>query len=213
MRRLATLALAVAIPLLGQAQKDFLSADEIDQIREAQEPNARLELYVTFAKSRVEMVRQLTAKEKAGRSILIHDKLDEFSKIIEAIDTVADDAIRRKVDVTVGMKAVAAAEQGMLETLQKVEEAAPSDLERYQFVLKNAIDTTSDSVEMSQQDLKARAAGVNARDEQEKKERVELSTPEKVEEMKKEEKKTTDDAKKQRKAPTLRRKTETEKKE
>jgi hypothetical protein len=203
---LAMAATLVAAPLF--AQKDFLNADEVDQIREAQEPNARLTLYVGFAKHRVELVRQLVAKEKAGRSILIHDQLEEYTRIIEAIDTVADDALRRKLDIAEGMKLVTGAEKQMLDTLQKVEESSPKDMERYEFVLKNAIDTTSDSVEMSQQDLAARSKDINARDEREKKEMESLTPSDKQAQANEDEKKSDDDTKKQRKAPTLRRKGE-----
>jgi hypothetical protein len=190
------------------AQKDFLSADEVDQIREAQEPNDRLKLYVEFAKHRVELVRQLAEKEKAGRSILIHDQLEEYTKIIEAIDTVVDDALRRKLDIAEGMKVVAGAEKEMLETLQKVEESSPKDRERYEFVLKNAIDTTSDSAEMSQQDLASRSKDIDAKDAREKKEIESLSTPDKRQQAREDRKKAGDEANKQRKAPTLRRKGE-----
>jgi hypothetical protein len=194
--------LALAVSGLAQ-QRDYLTADEIDQVREAQEPNARLLLYVHFAKQRIAQVQQFLAKEKAGRSALIHDALEDYTHIIEAIDTVSDDALRRKVAMDEGMKAVAAAEKEMLATLNKIEESNAKDLPRFEFALKAAIDTTSDSAELSEEDLKTRATGLAAQDQKEKEEKQALLGT-----KDKEDKKTADatdakDGKPKRKAPSL----------
>jgi len=195
----------VAILWAGAAlaqQRDFLTADEIDQVRETQEPNARLALYVQFARQRMSLLNQLLSKEKPGRSALIHDVLEDYTHIIESIDTVADDGLKRKVALEEGMKLVAAAEKDMLGTLQKIEETEPKDLPRYEFALKTAIDTTSDSKELSEEDLSSRAGAVAAKDKKEKEEKeAMLGTKEKEAAKKDEDKKEGDQPK--RKAPSL----------
>jgi hypothetical protein len=157
----------LALPLA--AQRDFLTADEIDQIKEAQEPNLRLKLYADFAKLRLDLVKNLLGKEKAGRSILIHDTLDQYSKILDAIDTVADEASARKTDIKLGLAAVASTEKAMLPILKQIEESRPKDLERYEFSLTQAIETTSDSLDLAEQDLGKRGADVEKREQAQKK--------------------------------------------
>ena len=176
MRYLAILLVCAAC---GFAQeRDYLTADEVDQIREAQEPNARLKLYILFARTRLALLQQYLSKEKPGRAALVHDTLEDYTRIIEAIDTVADDALVRKLPLDLGMKEVATAETEMLATLQKIEDSAPKDLARYEFVLKNAIDTTSDSKELSEEDLHTRATEVAAQDKKDKQDRKALATDE-----------------------------------
>ena len=138
------LALALAAPVA--AQRDFLTADETDQIRLAQDPNDRLKLYVHFAQQRLDLLKHMFASQKPGRSALIHDTLDDYSKIVEAIDTVTDDALKRKVTVDEGVAAVAKAEKEMLPVLKQFEESRPKDFSRYEFSLKQAIETTTDSL-------------------------------------------------------------------
>src|SRR5271166_1395320 len=171
------LAMVLVFAASGFAQeRDFLTADEVDQVREVQEPNARLKLYIQFAKLRLALLQQYLNKEKPGRSALIHDTLEDYTHIIEAIDTVADDALVRKAQLDIGMKEVATAEAEMLATLQKIEDSEPKDLARYQFVLKSAIDTTSDSKELSEEDLHTRAGDLAAGEKKEKQERDALLT-------------------------------------
>ena len=204
MRWLAILLISGAC---GFAQeRDFLTADEVDQIRDAQEPNARLKLYILFARQRLALLEQFLSKEKPGRSALIHDTIEDYTHIIEAIDTVADDALVHKAQLDVGMKEVATAEAEMLTKLQKIEDSAPKDLARYEFALKNAIDTTSDSKELSEEDLHTRAGAVTAEDKKEKQDRDALLTDKEKAENKKANKDaaaTADDGKPKRKAPTL----------
>jgi hypothetical protein len=187
------------------AQRDFLTADEADQVRLAQNPNDRLKLYLYLAKQRINIAQSVLAKEKAGRSILVHNALEDFSQIVEAIDSVADDALKRKLDIKEGMAAVSKGEKELLAGLEKIQDSQPKDLARYEFVLKQAIETTRDSLEGSQEDLKARSAEIQAKEEKENKEREALMQPKDLEAKKAEEKKAAETT---RKAPTLYRKGE-----
>jgi len=193
------LLLFVASLCLAQ-DRDFLSPNEVAQIREAQDPNDRLTLYVHFAKMRMDLIEQYLAKEKPGRSIFIHDNLEDYSRIIEAIDSVADDALRHNHPIDKGMLLVLDAEKDFLDKLTKIQDADPKDLDRYKFVLTEAIDTTSDSHELSMEDSAKRTAELAAQDNKEKKSREALMPAKEVKDRK-QASKAEDDKKK--KVPSL----------
>ena len=200
--------LALAAPLW--AQRDFLTADEASQIREAQEPNERLKLYAKFAKERTQMAQSLANKDKPGRSILIHDALEDYSKILDAIDDVTDDALLRKLEVKLGLEAVVGMEKQTLPMLQKIQSSQPKDLARFDFALQQALETTEDSIKASQEDLGKRSEQVEARDAREKKQLKELGATgdddAKADRDKAEgDKKADSDQQPKRKAPTLKR--------
>jgi hypothetical protein len=199
-RLLAAVALLVA--LAPAQQRDFLTADEIDQIREAQEPNARLILYAKFARERIAMVKNLLAKEKPGRSLMIHDALEDYSKIIDAIDDVADQALGKKVDLQQGLGQVARMELDAIPVLKRVQDSKPKDIERYEFVLKTALDTTRDSLELTESDTEKRGAQVEAREAEEKKAIRDSMTPVERESRQAEERKA-EQQQERRRPPTL----------
>ncbi|MBI4889163.1 MAG: hypothetical protein HY821_00970 [Acidobacteria bacterium] len=182
MRLLIALLLAV-LPLA--AQSDFLTTDEADQLRVAQEPDLRLPLYLRFAKQRVDLLEQLFAQKKTGRSGLIHDTLEQYTQIIEAIDTNIDDAIRRQKPLT-SLSGIAKAEREMLEVLEKFASVEAPDKGRYRFALDQAIETTRDSAELSDQDLRERTRTVEQKEVDLRKEREAMMSTEQKEAAEKE---------------------------
>jgi len=199
----AAVLLAASIPLA--AQRDFLTAEEVDLVREAQDPNDRLKLYVKFAESRLALLRHLFASQRPGRSARIHETLEDYTKIIEAIDTVSDDALKRNLDIQTGVQAVADGEKKLLAALEELERTPAADRARYEFALTTAIDATRDSLEMSLEELGSRRRDVAAKESRERAEREASMTPEQRQEKRAAEKKEADA---KRKVPTLRRKGE-----
>lgn len=210
MKHVAASLLLLSASLWGQARRDFLTADEVDQIRlTAQDPNARLTLYATFARLRVDLVKSALAEERAGRSGMVHDTLEDYTRVIEAIDTVTDDALKRNLVIDEGVAAVVKAEEEMLADLEKIQESQPKDLARYRFALITAVETTGDSLELFKQDLKARRREAITRDVEEKKLRETLMTPAEAATRREAAKKREEaEVKQKKKAPTLRRKSE-----
>lgn len=188
---------------LSAATRDFLTAEEIDQVRAAQDPNLRVQLYLKFAQQRIAQMNQLLARERAGRTALVHDLLEDYTGIIEAMDTVTDDALRRKVDITKGIALVTPGQREMLAQLMKVEAAKPADMARYEFVLKDAMDVTKDSIDLYA-DLGGRALEVSAKDQKEDEARKAGLTSEDAK-REAEEKAKQEKQQPARKAPTLRR--------
>jgi hypothetical protein len=150
----------------------------------------------------MDLLQQYLGKEKPGRSVFIHNTLEDYSHIIEAIDSVSDDALRHNRPIDKGTLAVLAAEKDFLVQLNKIKDAQPKDLDRYQFVLETAIDTTSDSHDLGIQDSQKRSAELATGDAKEKKEREALMPSKEVADRKKNAAAQSDDSQ-QKKIPSL----------
>ncbi len=168
MKRLLICAAILASGVPAFAQRDFLTEDEVEKVREAQEPNDRLKLYALFARQRIDQLQRLLEKDKKGRSIMVRQLLDDYANIVDALDTVSDDALKRGADVTTGATAVREAENRILVQLQKIKERAPADLDMYSVELTEALAATTDSLDLSKEDPGSRAAKLNDEDKKTK---------------------------------------------
>ena len=212
MKRLFNYALPLCAAFAGVmpavAQRDFLTADEIEKVREAQLPNDRLKLYALLARQRLDQLDRLLSKDKKGRSLSARELLEDYSNIIDAIDTVSDDALKRGSDIAEGTAAVTSSEKTFLALLQKIRDRAPADMDLYEVALKEAIASTSDSMELAKSDTGTRAAQLSAADKKLKEEAeqalaAEDSKGKPVTEAKNSADGKPDDGKPRRKPPTL----------
>jgi len=135
---------------------DFLTGFEADLIRQAQDPRKRIPQYLEFARLRLALINQLLAKEEPGRAAKVHDNLDELGRMIEAIDMVIDDALLKDADLEETIPALLAVERELLARLEEIQEDDADDLWRYEFVLEDAIDILTDSIEITSDDPTAR---------------------------------------------------------
>ncbi len=211
--RLTLIGIALTLAASAQewlGQKDFLTQHEVGVIRETQEPNERVETYLHFAALRLELVSQLLAKAEEGRGGKVHENLEQYGRILEAIDAVIDDALLKDVNLDKAYIALLTQEAEFLKRLRAVEDSEPEDLWRYEFVLEDAIEVTADSLEMAREDTKDRKRSILEADDAERASREAATSDARREEVEKAKaKQARKEAEVKSKRPTLLKKGET----
>ena len=157
---LAFVCLAAIQPCLAQQHRhEALNDLEIDQLRDAaQEPEIRLKLYVTFARTRLDKLQQartdpkVTDKDEQIRSAL-QDFIDIYDELDENVDTFDD----RGNDLRKALKPVIEADTefgSKLRALKLSFANSPKEAEAYDFLIGTALEAV-DSAAKDHRDLLA----------------------------------------------------------
>ena len=160
-RLLLVLACFAAIqPCRAQEHKhDPLSDLEIDQLRDsAQEPEIRLKLYVSFARTRLEKMQQIQTDPKAtDKDQQILAALEDFTDIYDELDDNVDTFDDRGDDLRKALKPVIEADTEFGSKLRAFRLAlanSPKELQVFDFQLGTALDAV-DSAAKDHRDLLA----------------------------------------------------------
>jgi hypothetical protein len=141
----------LAVPLLlygmhAQSRREPLNDKEIDELRDAaQEPTARIKLYIQFARDRLVALEQMRSDPKVpDRAQQTHDKLQNFLDVYDELSDNIDTFVARNADLRKPLKLVIEADtefQSKLRAIKSASDSTPAEEQKYQFLLDNAIDS------------------------------------------------------------------------
>jgi hypothetical protein len=167
--------LMLAISLVASApggRRDPLTEAETDQLREqAQEPVARLRLYIKFAGVRMVALEEVPANAKADpkRGQKIHDQLEDFANLIDEIDDNIDNYSEHGSDMRKPLKELIDAESDWALRLRTMKDAIAKDPQTakeardYSFALDSAIDSVNDSADSTRKILEEQNASLKTK--------------------------------------------------
>jgi chromosome segregation ATPase len=163
----SVLLMVAMIPCAAQKHRpDPLSDLEVDQLRDAaQEPEARLKLYIAFARTRLEKLRQIQSDPKAtdkDKDEQIRGALQDFTDIYDELDGNVDTFADRGDDLRKALKPVIEADTEFGSKLRAFKlslENAREQAEKYDFLLGTAMEAVDNAAKdhrdlLAEQDVK-----------------------------------------------------------
>jgi hypothetical protein len=128
------------------AQDDFLTEGEISQVRDAQDSDKRLILWMDLAQRRIDAIRVAvdTFKPEAGRTI--QKQLEEYIHIMESVDSTIQDARDRRAPLDKGFKDVEVRATLYLNYLRTLDSEAIPGYRDFNYTLEEALDMTRDEL-------------------------------------------------------------------
>lgn len=136
----------LALGAQAQSRREPLNPVEIDKLRDAaQEPSARIKLYIEFARARLVALEQMRSDPKVtDRGQQTHDKLQNFLDVYDELNDNIDTFVQRNADLRKPLKGVIEADtefQAKLRGLKSASSVSPSEAQQYQFLLDSIVDT------------------------------------------------------------------------
>lgn len=146
----------------AQEKKEYLTDAEAEKIRDADTPNDRVKLYLSFADDRLKKFQyELSrATPELHRSDTLNALLNGYSgSVDDAADTIQG-AIEKDADIGASLKEMTSKGKEFLTALQKIKADKGKDYDSYSDTLEDAIEATMDAVDESQGALKTYSAPV-----------------------------------------------------
>ena len=200
--RLLTLILGIVVMagggpgLRAQGKGDFLTEEEEDKVREAQDPSDRIKLYLEIEQIRLdrfETFRANPAESKYDNGGFLDHLLGQYVSVTDELKNWIEDQYDRNGDMRAGLHALLDAGPKQLEQLRRIQQTPDAYAADYKISLKDAIDDLTDTLD----------GGTKALADQEKKfgamKREEKEEAQAAKVREKEEKKRTKEEKKIRK--------------
>ena len=156
MKSQATLVLALLMPLAAPAmtalaqKPDYVSDEEEDKIREAQEPSERIELYLTLAQSRLDRIEGFRSKPmdpQYDNGAYIDHLLDEYISLTDDLKNWIQDQYDRRVDMRKGLRKVLEMGPKQLDELRRIEASPDAYAHDYAKSLRDAKDDFTDTLD------------------------------------------------------------------
>jgi len=141
---------ATASPPAPQ-KKEYLSDEEADKIRNADSPNARVKLYLSFAADRLKKFQYELDRTmpQSRRGETLNGLLNAYSGCVDDAADVISLAVEKQQDIRTGIKEIQNKGKEYLATLEKIQQKG-TDLESYKETLEDAIDGTKDAIQDAQ---------------------------------------------------------------
>jgi hypothetical protein len=134
-----------------RAQKpDYLSDEEEDKVRDAQEPSARIELYLTLAQSRLDRIAAFRSKPmdpQYDNGAYIDHLLDEYISLTDDLKNWIQDQYDRRGDMRTGLHKVLQMGPKQLEDLRRIQGSPDAYAADYAKSLRDAKDDFTDALD------------------------------------------------------------------
>lgn len=146
---------AVAGAASQMTQKDYLSTIEADKIRDAETPNERIALFLTFAEDRLKKIQyELEHPSSDKHAEMMNGLLNAYVGCVDDAADLIQLGIEKQQNIRKGIDMMASRTKGFLETLQKIPTEGP-DGEMYKDNLSDAIEGTQDASKEAEQAKKS----------------------------------------------------------
>jgi hypothetical protein len=136
---------ATAARTASQTQKDYLSSLEADKIREAETPNERITLFLSFADDRIKKLQYELEHPSDNRHVeMVNSLLNAYVGCVDDAADLIQLGIEKQQNIRKGIDLMASRTKEFLAILQKIPTDAP-DSEFYKDNLDDAMEGTRDA--------------------------------------------------------------------
>ncbi len=128
------------------AGREFLGPEEISSIRDEEDFGKRVLLYLSFAKRRLDTVREKTVSKDSDAGEAIQANLEEYTSILDALADTLDIARQQRSPLNKVIEAMLKQAADSLKYLQSLAAGAAPNKDDYALTLDEAIETTKDEL-------------------------------------------------------------------